>query len=231
MANIYVSSGTSFSATINITYPSGSTCTVSNYKKTWTAPSTTGSWSCKVNEVGVYTVKAVSGSKSSTAEVIITTDGQTKTVSLNYDLILFNNGLVKNIDWDSSAVDSTGYCNNTVSDTIYLSGYVYDNGVVFVAPSATRGISTAIDLTNYDTVNVRVKEVANNTGSAEIRVGTSALGKQTATGKITVTAGKTSSLDISSVTGSKYISLWVMPTSGTYGNTINVKFDKVWLGG
>ena len=38
MANIYVSSGTSFSATINITYPSGSTCTVSNYKKTWTAP-------------------------------------------------------------------------------------------------------------------------------------------------------------------------------------------------
>ena len=44
MANIYVSSGTSFSATISITYPSGSTCTVTNYKKTWTAPNTTGSW-------------------------------------------------------------------------------------------------------------------------------------------------------------------------------------------
>lgn len=231
MANFYVSSGTSFSATISITYPSGSTCTVSNYKKTWTAPSTTGSWTLKVNEVGVYTVKSVNGSKSSTADVFITADGQTKTVSLNYDLILFNNGVVSDIAWGASKVDSTGYCNNTVSDTIFLSGYVYDNGVVFVAPSATRGITYAIDLTNYSTVNVRVKEVASSTGSAKIYVGTSALGSQTASGDITLTAGKTSSLSISSVTGSKYISLYVCPTSGTYGNTINVKFDKVWLGG
>ena len=44
MANFYVSSGTSFSATISITYPAGSTCTVTNYKKTWTAPNTSGSW-------------------------------------------------------------------------------------------------------------------------------------------------------------------------------------------
>ena len=76
MANFYVSSGTSFSATISITYPSGSTCTVSNYEKTWTAPNTSGSWTFKANEVGYYTVKAVSGSKSKEKEVIITTEGQ-----------------------------------------------------------------------------------------------------------------------------------------------------------
>lgn len=231
MANFYVSSGTSFSATINITYPSGSTCTVSNYKKTWTAPNTTGSWTLKVNEVGVYTVKAVDGSKSREKEVLITADGQTKTVALNYDLILFNNGVVSNIAWDASEVDSTAYCTNSVSDVIWLLGMVYDNGVSFVAPSATRGISSAIDLTNYNKVNVRVKQVLNNAGTAKIFVGTSALGSQTANGKITLTAGKTSSLDISSITGSKYISIFVQPTSGTYGNQINVKFDKVWLGG
>lgn len=92
MANIYVSSGTSFSATISITYPAGSTCTVSNYKKTWTAPNTSGNWTFKAHEVGVYTVKAVSGSKSKEREVLITTKGQVETVTLTYELYIFKQG-------------------------------------------------------------------------------------------------------------------------------------------
>lgn len=92
MANIYVSSGTSFSATISITYPAGSTCTVSNYKKTWTAPNTSGSWTFKAHEVGAYTVKAVSGSKSKEKEVLITTKGQVETVTLTYELYIFKAG-------------------------------------------------------------------------------------------------------------------------------------------
>lgn len=90
MANFYVSSGTSFSATINITYPAGSTCTVSNYKKTWTAPNTSGSWTFKANEVGVYTVKAVSGNKSREKEVLITAEGQSKTITIVYETVLFD---------------------------------------------------------------------------------------------------------------------------------------------
>ena len=100
MANIYVSSGTSFSATISITYPAGSTCTVSNYKKTWTAPNTTGSWTFKANEVGIYTVKAVSGSKSKEKEVLIMTEGQAVTVTLNYEFYLFDKGKISGIDWE-----------------------------------------------------------------------------------------------------------------------------------
>lgn len=93
MANIYVSSGTSFSATISITYPSGSTCTVSNYKKTWTAPNTSGSWTFKANEVGYYTVKAVSGDKTTTTQVAVTTNGQTQTVKLVFwDGTIYNKG-------------------------------------------------------------------------------------------------------------------------------------------
>lgn len=92
MANIYVSSGTSFSATISITYPAGSTCAVSNYKKTWTAPNTSGSWTFKAHEVGVYTVKAVSGSKSKEKEVLITTKGQVEAVTLSYQLYIFKAG-------------------------------------------------------------------------------------------------------------------------------------------
>ena len=92
MANIYVSSGTSFSATISITYPAGSTCTVSNYKKTWTAPNTSGSWTFKANEVGYYTVKAVSEDKSKEEEILITAEGQAETVELSYstDFVIYS---------------------------------------------------------------------------------------------------------------------------------------------
>lgn len=96
MANIYVSSGTSFSATISITYPAGSTCTVSNYKKTWTAPNTSGSWTFKANEVGYYTVKAVSGSKSTSKAVSITTEGQVEVVTLIFETILWEAGADQN---------------------------------------------------------------------------------------------------------------------------------------
>lgn len=107
MANIYVSSGTSFSATISITYPAGSTCTVSNYKKTWTAPNTSGSWTFKAHEVGIYTVKAVSGSKSKEKEVLITTKGQVATVALAYELYIFKQGQGAVVPL-SSATDTNG---------------------------------------------------------------------------------------------------------------------------
>ena len=226
-----------FSATINITYPANSTCVVANSGGTTVASNTnTGSstktWTATVNAKGTYTVTATAtdgSGKTKSTTVSITAGGQTAPVTLTYQMILFDNGVIGGIKWNSSEVDDATYCINSVSDVIQLSGMVYDNGTNLVVPSATRGISSAIDLTNYNKVNVRVKQVLNNTGTAKIYVGTSALGNQTATANITLTAGQTSSLDISSVTGSKYISIYVCPTSGTYGNIINVKFDKVWL--
>ena len=226
-----------FSATISITYPAKSTCVVKNSSGTTVASNTnTGTsaktWTATVNATGTYTVTATAtdgSGKTKSTTVSITAGGQTATVTLTYQMILFDNGVIGGIKWNSSEVDDATYCINSVSDVIHLSGTVYDNGAVLVVPSATRGISSAIDLTNYNKVNVRVKQVLNNTGTAKIYVGTSALGNQTATANIALTAGQTSSLDISSVTGSKYISIYVCPTSGTYGNMINVKFDKVWL--
>ena len=215
-------------AVISVTYPSGSVCTCTNGTLTLTAKDTTGKAIFVIPSAGTWTVKAVSGSKSTSKAVSITAKDQVQSVVLAYELILFNNGIIGGIKWDASKGDAAN-CTNSVSDVIHLSGMTYDNGTVLVAPSATRGISSAIDLTNYNKVNVRVKQVLSNTGTAKIYVGTSALGDQTATANITLTAGQTSSLDISSVTGSKYISIYVRPTGGTYANSIDVKFDKVWL--
>lgn len=121
MANFYVSSGTSFSATINITYPAGSTCTVSNYKKTWTAPNTSGSWTFKANEVGYYTVKAVSGSKSKEKEILITAEGQVENVTLMFETILWEAGADQNTSITGGFVaNDTNYVkigNSTVTIT------------------------------------------------------------------------------------------------------------------
>lgn len=216
-------------AIIGVTYPEGSVCTCSNGSVTLTAKDTTGKALFVIPSAGTWTVKAVKGSKNKSKAVSITAEGQVETVTLTFETILFDNGIIGDVKWDASKVDDATYCTNSVSDVIWLSGTVYDNGLIFAAPSATRGISSAIDLTNYNKVNVRVKQVLSNTGTAKIYVGASALGDQIATANIALTDGQISSLDISSVTESKYISIYVRPTGGTYGNRIDVKFDKVWL--
>ena len=226
-----------FSATISITYPAQSTCVIKNSSGTQVASDTnTGTsakaWTTTVDASGTYTITATAtdgSGKTKSTTVSITAEGQVETVTLTFEMILFDNGIIGDVKWDASKVDDATYCTNSVSDVIWLSGIVYDNGLIFVAPSATRGISSAIDLTNYNKVNVRVKQVLSNTGTAKIYVGTSALGDQIATANIALTDGQISSLDISSVTESKYISIYVRPTDGTYGNKIDVKFDKVWL--
>ena len=229
MANFYVSSGTSFSATISITYPAGSTCTVSNYKKTWTAPNTTGSWTFKANEVGYYTVKSVNGSKSKEKEVIITTEGQVETITLSYDLVLFNNGVVSGYAWNSSNFErGTGYA-EVSKGLIHVGGYTWDNNISLQPGWGEIGISSAIGLSDCSALKVHLKKIDSAAGTVTIQVGTTALGDNTATKKVTLTAGTTTSLDISSITGSKYISLYAQSDTGTYGNQIHAYFDKVWL--
>jgi hypothetical protein len=108
-------------------------------------------------------------------------------------------------------------------------GMTYDNGYVLKTSSAERGISTAIDLTSYSTLKVRLKSVESSAGTAKIQAGSTSLGDDAATATVTLTAGTVSSLDISAVTGSKYISLLAASAGGTYANIIKVNFDKVWL--
>lgn len=221
MANFYVSSGTSFSATINITYPSGSTCTVSNYKKTWTAPNTSGSWTFKANEVGYYTVKAVSGSKSKEKEVIITTEGQSASVTLAYELILFDGGDNTSVTggWDYTITDE-GYGTPdvrgddlTVGTTLYwLPGRSWNaGGTDQKNRSGYAHTKNKIDMSQYNTITaVSLKAEGHLTvGSASVAL-----------------AAKTVTLDISSISGNQDIKL---------GDTVSgdkcseVKISKLYL--
>ena len=226
-----------FSATISITYPAKSTCVVKNSGGTTVASNTnTGSstktWTATVNAKGTYTVTATAtdgSGKTKSATVSITADGQSATVTLTYELVLFNNGVVSGYAWDSSNT-SSGSGTARVSDgLIHLGGTTWDDGLVFRPGWGEIGISSAIGLSDYSTLKVHLNKIDSANGTAKIQVGTTALGDNTVTKKVILTAGTTTSLDISSITGSKYISLYAQSDTGAHGNNIGVYFDKVWL--
>ena len=228
---------TYFTATINITYPATSTCTVTNSSGATIATDANTATSTKtfvatVHRVGVYTITATAtdgSGKSKSQSVEITSDGQSASVTLTYELVLFNNGVVSGYAWDSLNFDS-GYGDAKVSNgLIYLYGYTWDNNISLQPGWGEIGISSAIDLSDYSTLKVRLNKTDGAEGTVKIQVGTTALGDNTATKKVTLTAGTTTSLDISSITGNKYISLYAQSDTGTYGNMIKAYFDKVWL--
>lgn len=129
---------TFFSATINITYPAGLRCTITNGSTTLTAPDTSGTWACTVLNAGTWTVTLGNGLYST---VTITNSGEKHTVDKWY---LYNAGdeystvtggwdkwgrgiVVKNADNIQFAAaedtgDTYGYCLGT-GNAINLTGF------------------------------------------------------------------------------------------------------------
>lgn len=72
-----------FSATIDITYPNGSACTCTNGTTTYTAPDTSGKWSCNVPCAGTWIITFTDGDLTKSEDIEISYDGQyiEKTVS------------------------------------------------------------------------------------------------------------------------------------------------------
>ena len=221
--------GSKIVASIVVTYPAGSTLTCTLGSKVLTAKDTSGKWVFGLPSTGNWVVKAVKDSKSKSATVEITAQGQVKTLTLSYELVLFNNGVVSGYAWDSLNVDrGTGYA-EVSKGLIHVGGYTWDNNISLQPGWGEIGISSAIGLSDYSALKVHLKKIDSAEGTVTIQVGTTALGDNTATKKVTLTAGATTSLDISSITGSKYISLYARSDTGTYGNQIHAYFDKVWL--
>ena len=77
-------------AVIGVTYPAGSTCTCTNGSKTLTAKNTFGKALFVIPSAGTWTVTAVSGSKSTSKTVSINAEGQAETVTLMFELVLFD---------------------------------------------------------------------------------------------------------------------------------------------
>lgn len=201
-----------FAATINITYPAGSTCTCSDGTTTLSAPDTSGTWVCTVPNAGKWTVTSTDGDTSKSADVVITTDGQTESITLLYITYLFKDGET----YDSL----TGGWQGTI-----------DAGKKVIWLNATAGKTNSaypkskIDLTNYDTVSAVVDENVSAYGVFSLYI-TGALG-QSAVASATLGAGTATrvDLDVSSVTGSYYVEVSLYSEKGCSARVTEVSMQ------
>ena len=190
---------TYFSATINITYPAGSTCTCSDGITTLTAPNTSGSWTCIVYNAGTWTATATDGDKSKSADVVITTDGQTESVTLLYITYLFKDGET----YDSL----TGGWQGTVNA---------EKQALQLAPAAGKTDSvytkSKVDLTNFNTISAKTD--SNLYIGLNIIIASAIPSGQVATASLQ-RAETELSLDISSITGEYFVWLSAYSEKGS----------------
>lgn len=158
-----------FAATINITYPAGSTCTCSDGTTTLTAPDTSGTWVCTVPNAGTWTVTSTSETETDSKAVTITTDGQSTSVELSYALFLFKPNAPSSIisgEWEMPA-------NSTVTAEAELTVKSVNNFNGDRTLSArTKG---QIDLTEYSTLQATCKASGGSKTKLEVYSGSSAV--------------------------------------------------------
>ncbi|MGM9549890.1 MAG: hypothetical protein ACI3V5_08605, partial [Faecousia sp.] len=199
---------------------------------------TGGSWVCVVPNAGTWTVAVTNGTQSKTANVSIAEAGQSESIALSYILYLYNAGdACTNVTggWTQVA-DNSGYeiCTATKpsltmgsssmtakfsSSTTHRAGYVH---------TANR-----VDLTNFRTL--KVTYTADITGQySEVWFGTGFEDLDCYVELTAKTSSKTVSLDISSVSGSHDIYIYLVSISDNSNdpssyNAITVKVTKIVL--
>lgn len=202
-----------FAATINVTYPAGSTCTATDGVTTLTAPDTSGTWACVVPNAGTWTIRTdeitedvdvtISGEIVDTSVLYLYKDGKTGRLAPNG--FKQKDGFVSG--WGTKdppvfgtekitvSVPNTGNTTSVVEtvDAIDLSAYsqiIFDVDVISYGESAQMGLSIG----------------NNGLGSTIVRQDISELGRYKTT------------VDISSVTGSNhiYFAAWINGTADLY---------------
>lgn len=143
--------GARLRAVIAVTYPEGSVCTCTNGTKTRKAKDTSGKALFNV-PVGEWTVTATDGSRTKSASVNITTEGQSESVTLSYELVILDG---------STGNGSSNWTANAVGDSsISLSSSA---GIV-VNPNGWKPwvvSKNAWDLTNYNTLMFYISRPTN----------------------------------------------------------------------
>ena len=150
-----------FSATISITYPANSNCVVANSGgQTVASDTNTGTsaktWTATVNAKGTYTVTATatdSSGKTKSTTVSITADGQSASVTLTYELVLFDGG-------DNTSVTG-GWKGKGVTPTVsnVLSFSITNTDSTFPKAASVHTMNK-FDLSKYNKLTV-VKSEAN----------------------------------------------------------------------
>lgn len=143
-----------FSATISITYPAASTCVVTDSTGATVASDTNAdsaakTWTATIGATGTYTITATAtngSGKTKSTTVSIIADGQSATVSLAYDYIIFSNATGLNPVYSSGGTTPVEVRTDSSGKKI----------LVYTADGYSRMsyLTPAIDLTNYSILKI-----------------------------------------------------------------------------
>ena len=222
----YTAAITFFAATIHVTYPAGSTCTATDGVTTLTAPDTSGTWDCVVENAGLWTVSLDSG----LAETIdVTTSGETYTIDRWY---LYEDG------YFMASVERTEYlspsgCAVTYNDSnMQVSTVAGKTSEVYcvLGPIDITHINklTAVFtfLTDYATNYLQIITIfVSDTPSASYK-NALAIGSDNGIGAV---SGKSRSVDcdVSSLSGLHYISVGTNTQGAAWSNQRNILINRV----
>ena len=228
-----------FAATINITYPSGSTCTCSDGTTTLSAPDTSGTWACIVPNAGTWTAAATDGVENTSESVSITTDGQIVAIELSYLLWLYKSGNTYNAvtgGWSVSKHPSTGGSFDGVltlnDDSMLLSTNAWGGSVGY----ANAFTNNSIDLTGVNTLKFKItaigdtkysdKEGHTHNFNFSLVVANERPTKQNPTfaADLKILATGEYSVDVSAVSAG-YVGIWI--TTGGYIKT-TLTISEIW---
>ena len=228
-----------FAATINITYPAGSTCTCSDGTTTLSAPDTSGTWACIVPNAGTWTAAATDGVENTSETVSITTDGQIVAIELSYLLWLYKSGNTYNAvtgGWSVSKHPSPGGSFDGVltlnADSMLLSTEVWGGSVGY----ANAFTNNSIDLTGVNTLKFKITGIGNTAYSDKegnthkfrfsLVVANERPTKQDPTfaADMKILATGEYSVDVSAVTAG-YVGIWI--TTGGYIKT-TLTISEIW---
>ena len=199
-------------AVIAVTYPEGSICTCTNGTKTLKAQDTSGKALFNV-PAGEWTVTATDGSRTKSASVSVTADGQSKSITLTYELVLFDNGTVGGYTW-------TGLTNNGTTLSLGV-----ENSTGYGSTASGSSVQT-IDMRDYATLKFHVVS-SNTTGSYS---GGVTLGTDGATVNFKNESNVIKAVNISNISSGKIL-FSVSANSAAVGGTqsCTVVVAKIWL--
>lgn len=208
-----------FAATINITYPAGSTCTCSDGTTTLSAPDTSGTWACIVPNAGTWTAAATDGEKNASETVSINTDGQIASIELSYRALLYQAGDTSDKWQYESMYINTSYKKataptvNVESDSMMITQPTYVNCCAYV-------YNREIDMTTLNTLRFDGElstAMTNFTDAACLCIWTS-LGTYVTDNRVAYINFKTASpkqIDVSALTGMHRVGFFLF-SNGTY---------------
>ena len=199
-------------AIIGVTYPTGSVCTCTDGTKTLTLKDTSGLGIFVIPYAATWTVSCTDGTKTASKAVSITTDGQSKSVTLTYELVLFDNGT------DNTAV--TGGWTTVRDKKLYVSAHVDGRGEDHKTCESTN----KIDLSEYKTI--RFEGVTSTNSNGENR--TSKVGVEGTYTTFSPVTNSTIDVDISKVNLAK---VQIITEAASYegSDTTTVKVSRVVL--